>query len=340
MLLQPSPRSYRLQKTANHRLPRKKLESDDDAQPFDSPFEGNPMHLGWIHDGFLSWNKRREDEEFTPDLRGADLAGKVLQRYDLRGADLRGAHLLNVDFRDADVTGANFTDAIGLNSAALRGAIGDASTSVPNGIELPGRSPSREDASIGQANDGREANESVTAPPSHHEQLQLVRKKVTANKIPIELLGSSILIQLEELREKIRGNNHLEEAIKNDILHFLDRLQQSISSLLGSIPEKPERMSDLEADRALGFIQSFKSTFREEAGSYVSPENLAKAAVPSTLILSCGALGALFGGPVGFGAGSLFGQFISGQLKPASLAQRVEDLLEHQDASQRTRTFE
>ncbi len=72
------------------------------------------------------------------DLVRADLRGALLIRADLRGADLARADLLGADVRDADVRGSRLADAWFLSQAQLNGTRGDASTTLPDGLNRPG----------------------------------------------------------------------------------------------------------------------------------------------------------------------------------------------------------
>jgi len=72
------------------------------------------------------------------DLRGASLRGAVLVAADLRGADLSLADLTGADLRDADLRGADLRRALFLLPSQVVSARGDATTSLPAGIEAPG----------------------------------------------------------------------------------------------------------------------------------------------------------------------------------------------------------
>jgi uncharacterized protein YjbI with pentapeptide repeats len=92
----------------------------------------NGEHLARLQQGVAAWNAWRKSHlEILPDLVGAGLSGKNLQRVDLHKANLTGADLRYIDcfladFREADLTGANLTKAnlamANLNRADLQGA--------------------------------------------------------------------------------------------------------------------------------------------------------------------------------------------------------------------------
>ena len=109
----------------------------------------NSQHIEWLRQGVDKWNKRRKDEDFVPDLEGANISemfekgglvesvesvirqaylGKFDNNAELSGIDLSGAklqnailynvNLSNANLRYADLKGCNFNGAI-LNGADL-----------------------------------------------------------------------------------------------------------------------------------------------------------------------------------------------------------------------------
>ena len=59
----------------------------------------------------------------------------------------------------------------------------------------------------------------------------------------------------------------------------------------------------------------------ETGRRYVSPENVAGAAIPTAIILGCTGIGSMLGQPI---AGTVVGGLLTGQLKPGKAA---DDLL-------------
>lgn len=87
----------------------------------------NQTHLDKLLAGVRPWNRWRLDNPtLRPDLGGADLAGRNLNRADLRGVDLRRANLFQADLSRADLRGARLRQAdlrrARLVKANLRGA--------------------------------------------------------------------------------------------------------------------------------------------------------------------------------------------------------------------------
>lgn len=109
----------------------------------------DPQHVEWLREGVKSWNKRRIDTPFIPDLTGADLLGADLQEADLLGADLRRANLQGADLREANVKSVlstndeNKTDftvlshVLGLTQSQLDTMRGDSATEIPGNLKYP-----------------------------------------------------------------------------------------------------------------------------------------------------------------------------------------------------------
>ena len=82
-------------------------------------------HVKWLLEGVESWNRRRREQSFKPDLSyarlyGAKLRGANLFRADLTYAQLEGADLSNADLSAAKVQGTNLENAI-LDGVRFRG---------------------------------------------------------------------------------------------------------------------------------------------------------------------------------------------------------------------------
>jgi hypothetical protein len=71
-------------------------------------------------------------------LVGATLRGALLIQADLRGLALTDTDLLGADLRDADVRGCDLSGALFLTQPQVNGALGDAGTKLPEGMDRPG----------------------------------------------------------------------------------------------------------------------------------------------------------------------------------------------------------
>lgn len=77
-------------------------------------------------------------QRVTGDLRGCSLRGALLIGADLSGGDLTEADLLGADLRGADVRGADLSTALFLTQPQANAAVGDTTTSLPDGLTRPG----------------------------------------------------------------------------------------------------------------------------------------------------------------------------------------------------------
>ena len=102
----------------------------------------NPLHVEWLNEGVQSWNRRRNDEPFKPELTRCEFGTKEddkstlgavppvrhidLSHVNLSGADLRRSIFQNGSFRHANFVGANLDRSVGIRTdfsrADFRGA--------------------------------------------------------------------------------------------------------------------------------------------------------------------------------------------------------------------------
>ena len=125
----------------------------------------NQEHIGLLRADVDGWNRwRAEAPAQEPHLAGADLysadlaladlsradlrcanlalanlKGADLRGADLRGANLVGARLIGVDLTGADVSGADLSMAEDLTLEQFEETVGDESTRLPDGVDLPDR---------------------------------------------------------------------------------------------------------------------------------------------------------------------------------------------------------
>lgn len=110
-------------------------------------------------------------------LSGADLSDARLDGANLSGADLCDARLERADFTGAklggtNLAGASLKDARNLTQGQIDEAFGDALTLLPPYLVRPegwGGSNSQTVSDLREQNDGRQGNESDSAPQTHGE---------------------------------------------------------------------------------------------------------------------------------------------------------------------------
>lgn len=153
--------------------------------------------------------------------------------------------------------------------------------------------------------------------------------RVKENRVPILFVSKLIISLTEELQEKVRGDNKLSPDERTATLEALDKLQKLSHEAQEMSEASPDSLMKNEDIRS--WAGRFKLAINESLGTITDPKNVANAAVPTALILGCGALGALIGGPIGFGVGSMVGSLITGQIKPGAAAKIIEDAVSDKD---------
>lgn len=176
-----------------------------------------------------------------------------------------------------------------------------------------------EGSAIGVSNESR--------PPKEGNNISRIKQ----NRLPILFVSEMVLTLITEAREKLRGDNRLDPKDREaafaelDILSELAREGQALPEVLPRDASESEiEKVDVATQR---WSQKFDSALRENLKKTIDPENVASVAVPTGIILGCGALGALIAGPVGFGAGSVLGHLVTGQMKPGMAASKIEEAL-------------
>lgn len=120
---------------------------------------------------------------------------------------------------------------------------------------------------------------------------------------------------------------------KDSLLQFLDKLHHDLQSLVIATPLSTGGESVENHSKVKEWVAECWDELGAEIAAYTSPKTVAKAILPSSIILGMGTIGALVGGPLWFGAGSFAGQFLVGRTKPRDVAKKIEDALNAREES-------
>jgi len=152
-----------------------------------------------------------------------------------------------------------------------------------------------------------------------------VEQVLEEQKIPILYVSQIIRNELARVQEQVRQSNSIKPETKSQILSEIEKILFALADLF-------ERLDQPNRDDSETWAKEFSKELRTSISNLCSAKNVASITVPTTLILGCGALGAMLGGPVGFGAGSVFGHLISGQMKPGAATKQLEDTFKGNDS--------
>jgi hypothetical protein len=148
-----------------------------------------------------------------------------------------------------------------------------------------------------------------------------VQQRVAVNRDALAVSIASLQEQIANERERVRGLNSLDVEVRDRLLAVLDEMSDQLGQLKDLLPVPGEDLSDDKTDGIVHWLRAFKLLLRAKAVAYVSPENVAEAAVPTCIILGCTAVGSMLGMPL---AGAAVGGLLTNQLKPGAAA---KDLL-------------
>ena len=168
-----------------------------------------------------------------------------------------------------------------------------------------------------------ESDENAPTKPATLSEIQAVKKAASENREALVLSIASVLEQLKEFRERVRGLNHLDGDFREELLAFIDQLTIKLETLLREIPAEGTEIDQAQASRLASWLQEFRPLVRKKAAGYVSPANVAEATVPTSIILGCMAVGTLVGGPIGAPAGAVIGGLLTGHVKPGKAAEEL-----------------
>ena len=148
--------------------------------------------------------------------------------------------------------------------------------------------------------------------------------------ITVSLITLSLTALIAQHREVVRGDNSLSVERRELALGNLEKLQ--------SVVEEAKTLDNLDfvkddASR-LSWLSRFKKVLAENVRDTIEPDSVAKATVPTSIILTCTALGSVIAGPMGFGVGAVFGNLLAKQVKPSAAAKEISKTFEQQRPSE------
>lgn len=159
-----------------------------------------------------------------------------------------------------------------------------------------------------------------------------VLSNVKANTESLMLVSATALESLAIFKKTIRSNNYLsatQPETCEDLLRSIDDIIAQLMRLFSILPPAPyskeEPRDRFEGKVVVSWTQRYLNSALPKLQTYFSPEKLGEASAPASVILACGAVGALLTGlnPLGFGAGSMFGKWLAGEIKGEALADHI-----------------
>ncbi len=157
--------------------------------------------------------------------------------------------------------------------------------------------------------------------PLTENEVSKVTHSLTHNRDAIVVSTVGLIEQIESFREKVRGLNALEPDVREETVEFANYLVRELTGLIGILPKPDEQVSIEKSGRVALWLRKYNSELLAKLAHYSSPENVAEATVPTSIVLISTGIGAMLGQPL---AGAAVGGLISNQMKPG---QAAKDLL-------------
>jgi len=149
---------------------------------------------------------------------------------------------------------------------------------------------------------------------------EAMKQRVAVNRDALAVAVAGLLDQLGTFKEDVRGLNHLDPELREELLAFIDEFTGKLSALLEGLPRPGESVDDDHAGRLVLWLREYRGMLRDKLTYYGSAGNMAEATVPTAIILGATGVGAMLGMPV---AGSVVGGLIVNQMKPAQAAREL-----------------
>jgi hypothetical protein len=260
------------------------------------------------------------------DFSNADLSNADLSHTDLSGAIFIGANLDSTNLSEAIVYGADFTGAK-LKYADVRGA--DFANVSLFKTDFSGTDLS--EAKLYDISFEERQNVTVNERDEKEKKNSVVDSVDTNQNInkTVVLSAATALASLDEFVEQLRANNQVSVEYpehKESLLEYLSRLREGLEELILAVDVESSDITD-DNDLKSGYWYHLIKEYEH----YVSAESRAKITVPAVLTVSCGTIGALLGGPIGFGAGSMAAAYLLGQTNSKAVTDKIEKVISNND---------
>lgn len=161
---------------------------------------------------------------------------------------------------------------------------------------------------------------------------ETVVKNAIANQTSIVMFVGGTLESISDFREVVRASNELpsrDSETRDQLLKTLDAISFHLENLLKLLPPTEMQSAVGEEHELASWTDRYLNSMLPKLQEYVSPEALGKTSVPAGVILLCGGIGSLLTGfsPIGFGAGSVVGKLIVGEIKSGVAADKLQESL-------------
>jgi len=156
-------------------------------------------------------------------------------------------------------------------------------------------------------------------PVSPQEKSSIVQH-VEMNRDALAVSTAGLLDQLGSFKEHVRGINHLEAGFREELLTFVEELSIKLNELLTQLPSPGQIVSNEKANLLALWLRDYKCLARDKLRQYASPQSVADATVPTSIVLAATGIGAMMGAPL---AGSVVGGLIANQMGPGQAAKEL-----------------
>ncbi len=130
-------------------------------------------------------------------------------------------------------------------------------------------------------------------------------KKARVNHDHLVLISAMLRMEIDEFKEKLRGDNELDPGLRDKLTALLDNHAEAVEAMIAIAEELPENISDDDVNKFKLWFDAYLESVKNELPKYTDPKKFGKATIPAIIVGLSASVGLMFGMPAIFGAGAL-----------------------------------
>jgi len=130
-------------------------------------------------------------------------------------------------------------------------------------------------------------------------------QKARVNHDHLVLTSAMLRMEIDEFKEKLRGDNELDPGLRDKLTTLLDNHAEAVEEMIAITEELPENISDDDVNKFKPWFDTYVESVKNEFPRYTDPKKFGKATIPAIIVGLSASVGLMFGMPAIFGAGAL-----------------------------------
>ncbi len=130
-------------------------------------------------------------------------------------------------------------------------------------------------------------------------------KKARVNHDQLVLTFAMLRMEIDEFKDKLRGNNEISPDLRQELTAFLDNHAQAVEEMITITEGQPENASDDDTNKFKVWFDTYLDTVKNELPKYTDPKKYGKATIPAIIVGLSASIGLMVGMPKTFAAVTL-----------------------------------